>query len=176
MLAWLAGMALLASLSRATPLQSTVDSAHSDSWGGNIGWIDWRAGGYGARFANSYYATGAIYSANLGWIGLGSGKPANGRAYGNMSAGDYGVNLDAQDDPNNYLLSGYAWSANAGWISFNLTDRARRPRIDKQTGTLHGYAWGANIGWLALESPGTASVITGIPRNSASDCAWALYP
>jgi hypothetical protein len=42
----------------------------------------------------AYVCSGYIYSANVGWINLGSGSPANGIQYQNDSATDFGVNQD----------------------------------------------------------------------------------
>lgn len=134
------------------PAQTSILDSAPFSWGPNIGWIDWRGNlTSGAVLNNPPVASGFIYSANIGWIHLGDGTPTDGIAYGNNTADDYGVNLDTTN-PGIILLSGYAYSANAGWISFEGTDPATRPRIDKATGRLAGYAYGANIGWLPLDA------------------------
>lgn len=100
-----------------------------------------------------------MYSANIGWVSLGDGSPANGTAYANGSATDFGVNVAPSPDPGVLFLSGYAYSANAGWISFENTDPATRPRVEKVTGILRGSVYGANVGWLPLEQV-SALVVT----------------
>ena len=70
-----------------------------------------------------YVCSGYIYSANVGWINLGSGSPANGIRYQNNSAADFGVNQDGLGN-----LSGYAYGANIGWINV----RADRRRAEGQ--------------------------------------------
>jgi hypothetical protein len=94
-----------------------------------------------------YFLWGKAYGANIGWIDLGSGAPANGIRYGNASRTDFGINHDSSGN-----LTGYAYGANVGWINFSWatpTD-GNRPRIDPMTGTWSGYAYSANIGWISL--------------------------
>lgn len=45
------------------------------------------------------FARVTIYGANVGWINMGSGDPANHIQYQNNSATDFGVNFNI--DPNN---------------------------------------------------------------------------
>lgn len=84
------------------------------------------------------------YGANIGWIRLGSGAPANGYSYANNSASDYGVNHDGTGG-----LRGYAYGANVGWLNFEDTGA---PAVDLLSGNLSGYVWGANIGWISLSN------------------------
>jgi hypothetical protein len=92
-----------------------------------------------------------LYGANVGWINLGDGEPANGVAYGNQSAADFGVNRDATGG-----LTGLAWGANIGWLVF--TNRSAggaafdAPRLDLFTGRFSGYAFAPNIGWVTLSN------------------------
>lgn len=152
---------------------SSVKATARYSWGANIGWIDWRADlTHGADFVAPPVASGYIYSANIGWIYLGSGRPVGGRKYSNTTADDCGVNIDYLTDKNYCLLSGYAWSANAGWINFNVA-APNQPRINKLTGELSGYAYGANLGWLPLISLPQSHVLTGFIYNGAQD--WERY-
>ncbi len=66
--------------------ESTVHSTDRYSWAPNIGWIDWRGDGTnGAIFTNTI-VSGHIYGANVGWVSLGDGSPADGSLYGNDSA------------------------------------------------------------------------------------------
>jgi len=92
-----------------------------------------------------YVCSGYIYSANVGWINLGSGSPTNGIYYQNLSAGDFGVNQDGLGD-----LSGYAWGANIGWVTFEQT--YGQPKVNLRTGELSGNVWSANCGWISLSN------------------------
>ena len=123
---------------------STIDPAHTQTYGANIGWVDARADFTNGAVVGLYFCSGCLYGANVGWISLGDGAPANGWEYGNKTADDYGVNHDGQGH-----LRGYAWGANIGWIVF---EPAGDPRVDLNTGVLSGYAWGANVGWIALSN------------------------
>jgi hypothetical protein len=120
---------------------STVSPDDRYNWSANVGWLDWRANGANGAVFTPTVASGYVYAANIGWIGLGDGSPANGQVYSNTAASDYGINVDAYSDPANYLLSGYAYSANCGWISFDVASPADRPRIERHTGILRGWAW-----------------------------------
>ena len=110
---------------------STIDPFNKYSWGENIGWMDW-SGGSGetatGAFLSEYVCSGYIYSANVGWINLGSGSPANGIQYQNNSATDFGVNLDAFGN-----LRGYAYSADVGWINFETNGAPTINRIELTT-------------------------------------------
>lgn len=140
--------------------ESSIDESQRHSWAANVGWMDWRSGDgtAGARITRQF-AGGYVYAANIGWISLGDGSPANGTAYANDSATDFGVNVSPDTNPALLNLSGFAYSANAGWISFESTEPATRPRVEKATGILRGFAYGANIGWMPLEQLG-ALVVT----------------
>lgn len=156
-------LALIPAISAVAALggsESSIDATQRFAWGANIGWMDWRGGSgtAGARITRQF-AAGHIYAANIGWISLGDGSPANGTAYANNSASDFGVNVSPDTNPALLNLSGFAYSANAGWISFESTDPATRPRVEKATGILRGFAYGANIGWMPLEQLG-ALVVT----------------
>lgn len=155
---------------------TTVDDKHKYSWGANIGWINWQGDITNGAVFTQNFASGYIWSANIGWINLGDGSPSNGQKYSNITADDFGINVDAVSDPNYFILSGYAYSANAGWINFDVLSIAgseNQPKIEKQTGILKGYAWGANIGWLTLESPGIADVETGLMLKNPN--IWFIY-
>ena len=126
---------------------TTIDPVHKYAYGANLGWMDW-SGGTG-QTANgvvigAYVCSGYIYSANVGWINLGSGSPANGIYYQNLSSNDFGVNQDGLGN-----LRGYAYGANIGWINFESTGA---PTIDMITGTMSGYVWSANCGWISLSN------------------------
>jgi hypothetical protein len=88
--------------------------------------------------------SGNIYSANVGWINLGSGTPTNGIYYQNLSGNDYGVNQDGLGN-----LRGYAYAANIGWINFESTGA---PQVNLRTGDFSGSCWSANCGWISLSN------------------------
>lgn len=157
--------------------ETTVNGTDKFSYGANLGWINWQGDETNGAAFSIAYASGFIYGANIGWVSLGDGTPSNGTDYGNASAADFGVNVDADSDPDFFLLSGRGYSANIGWINFDVeaqTGPAGRPRIDKADARLKGFAYSANLGWLALESDGIAIVRTGL-LSMVSD-AWMLYP
>jgi hypothetical protein len=121
--------------------------------GVNIGWIDWEPESpsfpeVGVIVSNGVIS-GYIYSANVGWIHLGSGSPDNGSSYSNTSGSDCGVNIDAAGN-----LAGYAYGANIGWINFGMDYPTEALATDfprmLPNGTLHGFAYSANCGWITL--------------------------
>jgi hypothetical protein len=126
--------------------QSTIDPAKKFSYGANIGWINWKPdqpAPSGGAVTGEAVLAGKIYSANCGWIDLGDGTPANGVAYQNNSATDFGVNVTAGG-----ALVGFAYGANIGWINFEQT--FGQPKINLLTGGFSGFAYGANVGWINL--------------------------
>ncbi len=136
------GALALACVPFATIAQTTISPTDRYAHGANVGWIDARPStADGARVAENV-CSGYLYSANVGWICLGDSTPANGIAYSNAAASDYGVNV-APDG----ALRGYAYSANIGWIQFEPNGD---PHIDLTSGHLRGYAYGANVGWINL--------------------------
>lgn len=106
--------------------------------------INFYANGTHGAVIGEAFCSGSLYGANIGWIHLGSGAPANGIQYGNGSGSDFGVNHDGQGN-----LRGYAWGANVGWIRF---EDLGNPRVNLRTGVLAGHAYGANIGWISLSN------------------------
>ena len=121
---------------------TTIDPAEPYAYAANAGWVDAYADGTNGAVIGQSFCSGWLYGANIGWITLGDGAPANGYAYGNADGADSGVNHDGAGK-----LRGLAWSANAGWIAFEDTGD---PRVDLATGALSGNAWGANLGWISL--------------------------
>jgi len=121
---------------------SNFDAQHSLSWGSNIGWLNWRGDEANGVEVDQFVGSGFLYAANVGWINLGSGVPADGMNYQNNSATDFGVNVGPQGH-----LSGFAYGANIGWINFAPIGQ---PRIDLGTSRLSGYVYGANVGWINL--------------------------
>src|SRR6185295_16893447 len=110
---------------------STINPANKFSYGANIGWLDWRGDTNSGAVIGEYVCSGYIWSANVGWIHLGSNAPANGIQYQNNSATDFGVNHDGIGN-----LRGLAYGANIGWINFENTGA---PKVDLKTGTLSGF-------------------------------------
>lgn len=150
---------------------TTIDTANHYAWGPNLGWMDWRGDTANGAVIGEYVCSGYIYSANVGWINLGNGAPADGIYYSNTTASDWGVNQDGLGN-----LRGYAWGANVGWIAFKTNGM---PRVDLYTGKMSGYVWSANCGWISLSNvvayvqtdtiaPGTDTDGDGIPD------AWEL--
>ncbi len=136
--------------------QTTIATNDSYAHGGNIGWVDFRGNVTEGAATGEFFCSGSIYSANCGWISLGSGMPANGFRYENGSSTDFGVNVQGYSyDGGEHVakLRGFGYGANIGWINFDdwhSGDSADNPRIDLSTGQLHGYAYGANVGWINL--------------------------
>ena len=131
---------------------STINEPAKFSYAANAGFMNWRDANAGAEGAaiGEYVCSGFIWSANVGWIHLGDGTPANGIRYLNTSGTDFGVNVEGHSvnaGVQKAKLRGLAYGANVGWINFENTGNAE---IDLTTGTLSGFAWGANIGWINL--------------------------
>jgi hypothetical protein len=123
---------------------TTIDALNKYAYGGNLGWMDWRGDTNNGAVIGEYVCSGYIYSANVGWINLGSGSPANLIQYQNNSATDFGVNQDGLGN-----LRGYAYGANIGWIAFEGTGA---PKVNLFTGQLSGYVYSANCGWISLSN------------------------
>ncbi len=150
---------------------TTIDSGNKYAYAANTGWLDAHVDGSHGAVIGQFVCSGNLYSANAGWINLGSGSPANGIYYQNNSSGDYGVNQDGSGN-----LRGYAYGANIGWIAF---ENNGAPKVDLTTGNFSGYVWSANVGWISLSNavayvqsdsiqPGVDSNGDGIPD------AWEL--
>ena len=166
----LLGLALLLSGPGSRAATTITDTNHF-AYGANVGWIECRGDVANGAVIGEYICTGYLWAANVGWISLGSGTPANGIHYQNNSASDWGVNHDGLGN-----LRGYAWGANIGWIAFETNGA---PKVDLWTGKLSGSVWSANCGWISLSNavalvqtatmaPGADSDGDGIPD------AWEL--
>ncbi len=102
-------------------------------------------------FAASGDLTGAAWSSNIGWIGMGN------------DGGSYGVKVATTGTTRN--LSGYAWSSNIGWISFDNAATTGCPVGPCQARVEWGAAGGPSVqvkGWARA-----CSVF-------ASDCSGSL--
>jgi hypothetical protein len=132
--------------------------------------MDWTGDMANGAIVGDYVCSGYIYSANIGWINLGTGSPINGIQYQNNSASDFGVNQDGIGN-----LRGYAWGANIGWIAFENTGA---PKVDLFTGRLSGYIWSANCGWLSLSNAlafvQTDTISPGAMDTNGLAIAWEM--
>jgi hypothetical protein len=150
---------------------TTVDAVNRYTYGANLGWLDARGDTTNGAGIGEYICSGNIYSANVGWINLGSGAPANKIHYQNNSAADFGVNHDGAGN-----LSGYAYGANIGWLQFEQT--YGKPRVDLLSGNLSGYAYSANCGWISLSNSAafvqTDSIQKGALASNGLPIAWLL--
>src|SRR5688572_28820105 len=121
-----------------TQAATTVNPVNRFSYGANIGWMDWRGDVANGGVIGEFACSGYIYAANVGWIHLGDGTPANGIRYANNSATDFGVNYDGAGN-----LRGFAYGANIGWLNFTNRDASGAiydgPKVDLLTGRLSGY-------------------------------------
>ncbi len=124
---------------------TSINSVNRHAYGANIGWLNFRGDVANGAQIGLFYSTGYVWSANCGWISLGSGSPANGYSYANNTASDWGLNLIM---PGGYLR-GMAYGANIGWINFETNGNAR---VDLTTGKMSGFAYGANVGWISLSN------------------------
>jgi hypothetical protein len=123
---------------------TTIDTNHPCAYSANAGWVNARGNVTTGVVVGLTYCSGYAWGANIGWLNLGNGAPANQHTYANTSASDYGVNHDGAGN-----LRGCAWGQNVGWIAFEDTGD---PEVDLVTGNLSGCAWGANIGWIGLSN------------------------
>ena len=149
---------------------TTIDLVNKYAYGANLGWMDWYADGANGAVISDYVCCGYIYAANVGWINLGSGSPANGIRYQNLSGSDFGVNNDGLGN-----LRGYAWGANVGWINFESTGA---PTVDLQSGKFSGYIWSANCGWISLSNAAafvqTDHILPGTLDTNGLPIAWEM--
>ena len=149
---------------------TTIDSANRYAYGANLGWMDWRGDTNNGAVIGEYVCKSYLYAANVGWINLGSGAPADGIAYQNLTVGDFGVNNDGLGH-----LRGYAWGANIGWINFETNGA---PAVDLRTGRLSGSVWSANCGWISLSNAvayvQTDSLWPGQLDSNGLPIAWEL--
>jgi hypothetical protein len=121
-----------------------IDATNKIAWAENAGWANASPtnGGVTVRFNGmSGYLTGYAWGENIGWIKLGDNS---GGPYNNISATDWGVNLNSASN-----LTGYAWGENVGWIKFDPA--VGGVKIDMANGRLSGNAWGENIGWVCFK-------------------------
>ncbi len=149
---------------------TTINAINKSAYAANLGWLDARGDTSNGAVIGQYVCSGYIYSANVGWIFLGSGSPANQIQYQNNSATDSGVNHDGAGN-----LRGYAYGANIGWINFEDTGA---PALDLKTGKLSGSIYSANCGWISLSNAAafvqTDTMTPGAPAPNGLPIAWLL--
>jgi hypothetical protein len=146
---------------------TTIDPVNHYAWGANIGFTDWRPSTSDGVNIGDNFCAGFIYAANVGWMQMGTGTPANGTSYSNTSATDFGVNCSA-GAAGEKNLRGFAYGANIGWVNFEATGN---PRVILSTGQLRGFGWSANVGWINLNDA-TVFVATA-PQPSPTPTATA---
>src|SRR5689334_16394229 len=115
---------------------STINPSNHFAHGANLGWIDARADATNGAVIGQFVCSGYLYAANVGWINLGNGSPANGICYQN--AVEFGVNHDGLG-----TLRGYGYGANIGWLNFTNRDATgafyEGPKVHLFTGRLSGF-------------------------------------
>lgn len=153
---WTAAILAIAAASMAA---TTIDPANKYAYGANIGWINAAGDTANGAVIGEAFCSGYLYAANCGWISLGDGTPADGQAYANDSATDFGVNHDGAGN-----LTGFAYGANIGWINFEQT--YGQPQVDLITGAMSGYAYAANVGWINVGTLKVASISPGPDTDS----------
>jgi len=147
-----------------------VDPSGRYAWSEDAGWLNLRPSGGGVVVnydGGSSFLSGHAWAENVGWIKMGA---VGSGPYGNTSATNWGVNMDAA-----WRLLGYAWSENAGWLSFCTTHS--RVTIDRETGAFAGYAWSENLGWLHVTNaaPGAYAVRCQVPLATNQVPQWWLW-
>lgn len=164
---FLTSILLAGSLSSALAA-STINPANHFAYGANSGWMDWRGDTNNGAVIGEFICFGYLYAANVGWISLGNGSPANGIRYQNNSAGDFGVNHDGLGN-----LHGFAYGANIGWITFTNRDATGAtfagPAVDLLTGQLSGHVYSANCGWIGLSNAQAFVQTDTMPAGADSD-------
>ncbi|OQW91566.1 MAG: hypothetical protein BWK78_04215, partial [Thiotrichaceae bacterium IS1] len=118
------------------------------AWSTHAGWVNFLPTNGGVTVAADHLE-GYAWAENVGWLRLGTYTSGGNYTYGNTSATDYGVNIDASGN-----CSGYAWSTNAGWINFKPTNGG--VTVDLTTGRFDGYAWSENVGWIHFQNASPA--------------------
>lgn len=137
----------------ATAQVGNISPTEHNSWGENVGWVDFRPS-FGGVTVSPTFLSGYAWAENAGWVNLGSGAGP----YANTTPANYGVNRNISGN-----LTGYAWSENAGWIRFDpLCGATPCGGVTLDGGTLQfaGYAWAENAGWIHFRGQTTEAVPT----------------
>jgi len=150
---------------------TTIDANHHNSYGANIGWMEWLADSPADGVViGEFICGGWIYGANVGWISMCRKDamnqdvgPVNHIQYQNTlvsGQNDYGINYTIDPStPGVAYLRGFAYGANIGWVNFDSPTNpfpgsisaGMKPQLSLFTGKMHGYAWSANCGWISLD-------------------------
>jgi len=147
-----------------SPLEAastSINASNRYAYGADVGWMDFRGDTNNGAIIAEFICSGYLYSANVGWIHLGSNAPANGIQYQNTSAIDYGVNHDGLGN-----LRGFAYGANIGWMNF---ENNGAPKVDLKTGKLSGSIYSANCGWISLSNAFAVVQTDTIPGGTDSN-------
>src|SRR2546421_9894453 len=88
------GLALAIIVIRIAPAHAdtTIDPTNHHAWGANIGFTDWRPSPTDGVNIGPNFCAGVIYAANVGWLKMGAGLPANGTQDSKAPATDFGAN------------------------------------------------------------------------------------
>src|SRR2546423_10798449 len=139
------GLALAIILIRIAPApaDTTIDPTNHYGWGANIGFTDWRPNTTDGVNIGTNFCAGYIYAANVGWIKMGTGAPANGTSYSNTSATDFGVNCSAgaAGGENHCGLASWAhicWSNFVSTVGPLVVVSTREPRAVGWSATIRG--------------------------------------
>jgi len=133
-------------------LPMDVDPSGRYAWSEDAGWLNLRPSGGGVVVnydGGSSFLSGHAWAENVGWIKMGA---VGSGPYGNTSATNWGVNMDAA-----WRLSGYAWSENLGWLHVtNAAPGAYAVRCQVPLATnqvpqwwLWDYGWRSNFDAVA---------------------------
>jgi len=138
------------------------------AWSTNAGWVNFSPANGGVTVATDHLE-GYAWAENFGWLKLGSYTGGGNHTYGNTSATDYGVNIDAAGN-----CSGYAWSSNVGWINFKPTNGG--VTVNPTTGRFDGYAWSENVGWIHFHNASPAYTVQYIPTSTGTSNGTSSTP
>ena len=157
----LAALLALGLLDIAFAASSNIDPLNKWAWGSNIGWLNLNSTNGGATVCSDHLE-GYAWAENIGWIKLGAGTGP----YGNVSATNWGVNVNAAG-----RLFGCAWSETCGWIRFGAS--YAQVAITGEPGRFSGYAWSENLGWIRFADAGTFGLLTLV--SAAPPCPGTVY-
>ena len=97
---------LLLTTASAALAQSTINTTDHFAYGANVGWCDFRPSAGVGAVLGEYVCSGSLYAANIGWISLGSGAPANQVQYKNKSATDVTYTVEWTDNLTTWSTAG----------------------------------------------------------------------
>ncbi len=150
----LAATVLAAGVSVGSQATSNISPSHSFAYGANIGWINWHPSVANGAVVGQLFLSGHLWSANCGWISLGSGSPANGFRYQNNGAADLGEYLADTDptDPSDQLrLTHIVTNSEGAKVGLTWTSKLSRCYVIQKSENL------LNGSWADSASPGLVS-------------------